>query len=57
MEVFNLLGERIATLVNEGKEPGRYTIEFDGSNLASGIYFFRLESLNFSNTKKFILLK
>lgn len=57
MKVFNLLGERIATLVNEEKEPGRYTIEFDGNKFASGIYFYRMESLNYSNTKKLILLK
>ena len=57
MQVFNLLGEKIATLVNDEKEPGSYTIEFDGNKFASGIYFYRIKSLNFSNTKKLILLK
>jgi hypothetical protein len=45
VNVYDLVGREVATLVNEVKQPGTYTIEFDGSNLASGVYFCRLETL------------
>lgn len=57
LKVYNVLGMEVATLVNEEKRPGIYEVEFDGSNLSSGIYFYRLQAGNFSDTKKFILLK
>lgn len=57
ISVFNSLGEKISTLVNEFKEPGRYTVEFNGSNLSSGIYFYYLESGEYIKTKKMVLLK
>jgi len=55
--VYNVLGSKIATIVNEYKPAGNYSVQFNGSNLASGIYMYRLESGNFSATKKFILMK
>jgi hypothetical protein len=55
--VYNALGSKIATIVNEYKSAGNYSVQFNGSNIASGIYLYRLESGNFSATKKFILLK
>ncbi|MCC7095029.1 MAG: T9SS type A sorting domain-containing protein, partial [Ignavibacteriaceae bacterium] len=50
-------GREIAVLVNEEKHPGNYEIEFDGSNLSSGIYLYRLTAGGFSATKKLVLLK
>ena len=55
--VFDVLGRQVRTLVDEQKSAGSYKIEFNGSNLASGIYFYRLQTENFVQTKKLILLK
>ena len=64
LKIFNLLGKEIATLVNEEKLPGEYSITFNadnlpgsGRNLSSGIYFYKIYAGSFSETKKFILLK
>jgi photosystem II stability/assembly factor-like uncharacterized protein len=57
LSVYNLLGREIATLVNEPLQPGTYEITFDGSNLSSGIYFYRLWTETFISTKKLVLLK
>jgi len=51
------LGIEIATLVNEEKPAGSYEIGFDGAGLPSGIYFYRLQAGDYTNTKKMILLK
>lgn len=55
--VYNALGIEIATLVNENQNSGNYQIEFDGSNLSSGIYFYKLTTGDFSDVKKMTLLK
>jgi hypothetical protein len=55
--VYNSLGQQVATLVDEQKAPGFYEIKFDGSNLSSGIYFYKLTCDNFTQTKKLLLLK
>ncbi len=65
LKVYDLLGREVATIVNEEKQPGKYEVRFDGINLPSGIYFYRLQSGDlslrsghgFSETKKLILLK
>lgn len=57
LKVYNVLGKEIATIVNEEKPVGKYEIEFDGSNLASGVYIYKIQAGNFWNTKKFILMK
>ena len=57
LRIFDLLGREIATLVNEEKASGSYTEEFDGSNLPSGTYFYRMESGTFIETKKMMLMK
>ena len=57
LTVYNALGSNVATIVNEYKPAGNYSVQFNGSNLASGIYLYRLESGNFSTAKKFILMK
>jgi len=55
--VYDVLGREIATLVNEEKIPGIYSVDFNGSNLPSGTYFYRLNAGKYSETKKMLLLK
>lgn len=57
LKIFDLLGREVATLVNEEMKPGRYERMFDGSNLASGVYFYHLTAEAFSQTKKLVLLQ
>ena len=57
LEVFNSLGEDVATIVNEFKQAGTYQMSFNGANLPSGIYIYILKSGNFLQSKKMILLK
>jgi hypothetical protein len=57
LKVYDVLGNEIKTLVNEEKPSGRYNIKFDGSNLASGIYFYVLQSGSFIQSRKMLLLK
>ncbi len=57
LRIYNILGEEIATLVNEKQSPGNYSVTFDASNLASGVYFYTLRVGSFVATKKMILLK
>ena len=55
--LFDILGREVATLVNQHQKPGVYKIEFDASQLPSGIYFYKMNAGNFSNVKKMVLLK
>jgi hypothetical protein len=55
--VFDILGKDIMTLVNETKPAGFHTVEIDGSHLASGVYFYRIEASSFSDVKKMMLVK
>ena len=55
--VYDLLGREVASLVNEVKEPGSYKVNFNASNLPSGIYTYRIQSGSFVQTKKMMLLK
>jgi Secretion system C-terminal sorting domain len=55
--VYDVLGNEIATIVNEEKPTGSYEVEFDATGLPSGIYFYQLKFGNFVETKKLILLK
>ncbi len=57
LNVFDVIGRKVASLVNENKEAGKYSIIFNGSKLSSGIYFYRLQAGNYSAVKKLILLK
>lgn len=57
LAVFSSSGEEIATLVNEFKSAGSYSINFDGTGLASGVYYYKLTANNFAETKKFVLMK
>ena len=55
--VYNLGGNQVAVLVNEQKTPGNYEVTWDASKFAPGIYIYSMESGNFRNTKKLVLLK
>jgi len=57
LKVYSILGEEVAVLINETRTPGVYEVNFDSANLTSGTYFYKLESGNFSQTKKMIVLK
>jgi len=57
LKVYDVLGNEISTLVNEEKPAGNYVIDFNGSILSSGVYFYRMQAGSFSDTKKFILMK
>lgn len=57
MSLYDILGKETAILINEVKNPGTYEFSFDGTNFATGIYFYKLESDNFTDTKKIILIK
>ena len=57
LSVFNSLGEKVAELVNGYQEIGNYSVRFNASNLASGVYFYRIFSGDFIQTKKLMLLK
>lgn len=55
--VYDVLGNEVATLVNEEKQPGTYEINFNSEALTSGIYFYQLRSGNFVETKKMVLIR
>ena len=57
LKVYDVLGNEVSTLVNEYKPAGSYEVEFNGNNLASGIYFYQLKADNFLEAKKMMLLK
>ena len=57
LKVYDVLGNEVATLVNEKRQPGSYEVIFDASGLSSGMYFYSLTANTFSSTKKMILLK
>jgi hypothetical protein len=57
LNVYDVIGREVRTLVNGPKASGSYTIQFDGSDLPSGVYFYRLRAGDFTSVKKLILLK
>jgi len=57
LKVYDILGKEITTLVNEEKPYGNYEVIYDGSNLTSGVYFYKMQAGSFIDTKKFILIK
>lgn len=57
LRIYDLLGSEVATLVDEERQAGFHQIEFDGHSLPSGIYFYRLQTGEFTATKKLLLLK
>ncbi|MBN1634588.1 MAG: T9SS type A sorting domain-containing protein [Ignavibacteria bacterium] len=57
MKVYDMLGREVSTLINEMKDAGYYTVIFDASGLASGVYFYRLNTNGFSSVKRLVVLK
>ncbi|MGE5811499.1 MAG: T9SS type A sorting domain-containing protein, partial [Ignavibacteria bacterium] len=57
LKVFDLLGNEVATIVNEELSAGSYKYPWNASGLASGVYFYKLQAGNFSDVKKLILMK
>jgi hypothetical protein len=57
LKVYDILGREVATIVNEEKKPGVYEVEFNGSALSSGVYFYKLNAGDFTQIKKLLLLK
>ena len=57
LKVYDILGRLVKTLVNEFKEAGFYTVQFDGTNLSSGVYFYKIEAGSFVQSKKMVLVK
>ena len=57
VKVYDVLGRDVATLVNEVKEPGTYTVQFDGAGLSSGVYLYRLHAGDFIQTRKLLLMR
>ena len=57
IKVYDVLGNEIATLVNEEKPAGNYSVNFNASKLSSGVYFYRMQAGGFVETKKLILMK
>ncbi|MBK8945576.1 MAG: T9SS type A sorting domain-containing protein [Ignavibacteriae bacterium] len=57
LKIYNVLGQLVKVLVDEIKQPGIYEIEFDGSKFISGVYFYKLETGDFTQMKKMILTK
>lgn len=57
LKVYDVLGREVAVLVNELKQPGFHTVDFNASNLASGIYFYKIEAGDFTAVKKLMVVK
>jgi hypothetical protein len=57
LKIYNLLGEELTTLVNDYKNAGSYQVRFDAKNLSSGIYYYQIESGNFVQVRKMVLVR
>jgi hypothetical protein len=57
LKVYDAVGNEVTNLVNENKPAGEYQVKFSANGLSSGIYYYRLETKDFSESKKMILLK
>jgi hypothetical protein len=57
LKVYDILGKEVATLVNEVKNAGNYSVDFSASNFTSGVYFYKIETNGFSDIKKMMLIK
>jgi len=57
MKIYDVTGREIQTLVNDVKQAGYYTVDFNGSLLSSGIYFYMIKSSDFIMTKRMVLIK
>jgi hypothetical protein len=57
LRVYDMLGREVSVLVDERKDAGVHEVKFDGTNLASGVYFYRLHAGDFTQTKQLLLLR
>jgi hypothetical protein len=57
IEIFNLLGQKVMTLVDKNYQAGQHKIEFNGEHIASGVYFYRIEAGHYNSVKKMTILK
>jgi hypothetical protein len=57
LRIFNLLGQEVATLVNEIRPAGTYRVSFNAGSLTTGVYFYRLTADNFTQTKRMLLIR
>jgi hypothetical protein len=57
LKVYDIMGKEIQTLVNETKQAGTYSVDFDGNELSSGVYIYKLETEGFSDMKRMMLVK
>ena len=57
LKIYDITGREIKTLVNEVKQAGYYTVDFNGSSLASGVYFYMIKSGDFVMTKRMVMVK
>ena len=57
LEVYNVLGQKVSTLIDEELDANTHQVEFDGSSVSSGIYFYRLSAGDFTETKKMVMVK
>jgi hypothetical protein len=57
LKVYDILGEEVATLVNEQILTGNYEVRFDATNLSSGIYLYKIQAGDYTDVKKMILMK
>lgn len=57
LKIYDMIGNEVATLVNETKQAGRYDVSFDASGLASGVYLYKMQAGSFTMTRKLVLMK
>ncbi len=57
VKVYNITGKEVASLVNEVKEPGQYSVNFNAEKLSSGVYFYKITAGKYSSVRKMILIK
>ena len=57
LKIYDALGKEVTTLVNETLSPGKYKVEFNGSKLSSGVYYYKLKSGKFEVIRKMVMLK
>ena len=57
LKIYNILGQEVANLVDDFRQAGNYSVQFNANKLASGVYFYRLQANDFAQTKKLLLLK
>jgi len=57
LEIYNLLGEKVATLIDERQDPGQKSVVWDASRVSSGLYFYKLTAGDFTETRRMMLVR